>query len=141
MVCVAITASGLLRQRSFYLDAGFDDFIGKPFLFETVCDCMTRHLGVVLERAPADAAPQALAPKAPDLEQVRLAPDLRARLLAAADINALTEIEALIAELRPLDQGAQALADRLQALLQRYDMDGIAALVGQIPATDTSDPA
>jgi PAS domain S-box-containing protein len=141
MVCVAITASGLLRHRSYYLDAGFDDFIGKPFLFETVCDCMTRHLGVALERAPAAEAPQALASKAPDLEQLRLAPDLRARLLAAANLNALTEIEALIAELRRLDQGAQALADRLQALLARYDTDGIAALVGQVTTADTSDPA
>ena len=53
IVCVAITASGLLRQRSFYLDAGFDDFIGKPFLFDKVCDCMVRHLNVEFEHEPA----------------------------------------------------------------------------------------
>ena len=57
IVCVAITASGLLRQRSVYLDAGFDDFIGKPFLFETVWDCMARHLHLDLDQAPAEEAP------------------------------------------------------------------------------------
>jgi CheY-like chemotaxis protein len=46
IVCVAITASGLLRHRSYYLDAGFDDFIGKPFLFDKVCDCMVSHLNL-----------------------------------------------------------------------------------------------
>jgi CheY-like chemotaxis protein len=35
IVCVAITASGLLRQRSVYLDAAFDDFIGKSSLLAT----------------------------------------------------------------------------------------------------------
>ena len=56
IVCVAITASGLLRPRSYYLDAGFDDFVGKPFLFETVSECMAKHLGVDFEReAPAEA--------------------------------------------------------------------------------------
>jgi CheY-like chemotaxis protein len=52
LVCVAITASGLLRPRSHYLDAGFDEFLGKPFLFAAVCDCLECHLGVQFIRTP-----------------------------------------------------------------------------------------
>jgi len=134
IVCVAITASGLLRQRSSYLDAGFDDFIGKPFLFETVCDCMARHLDLTLERAPAAEAPAGVAPRTADIAAVRLPEALRERLLAAAEINALTEIEALIGELKHLDPGAQALAEELEGLLLQYDTDGIAARVSQVAA-------
>jgi len=131
IVCVAITASGLLRQRSVYLDAGFDDFIGKPFLFETVWDCMGRHLHLDLDHAPVGEAPSGAATQTADIAAVHLPDALRERLLAAAEINALTEIEALIGELKRLGPAAQALADELEGLLLQYDTDGIAACVSQ----------
>jgi PAS domain S-box-containing protein len=131
IVCVAITASGMLRQRSVYLDAGFDDFIGKPFLFQTVWDCMARHLHLDLDQAPVEGAPADAAAQTGDMAAVRLPETLRQRLLAAAAINALTEIEALIGELKRLDPAARTLADELEGLLAQYDTDGIAARVGQ----------
>ena len=133
IVCVAITASGLLRQRSYYLHAGFDDFIGKPFHFEAVCDCMARHLGIEFAREPVAAIASSAEPDF-QLDSVRLPPVLRGRLLAAAEINALTEIEVLIAELKQRDAGAQALAHELQGMVSRYDMEGIIALLDRIPA-------
>ena len=137
IVCVAITASGLLRQRSFYLDAGFDDFIGKPFHFSAVCDCMESHLGVAFEHEPVAKPAADSGPGADALAGVRLPPGLRERLLAAAQINALTEIESLVAELKQRgDAGARALAERLEDLLSRYDTDGIVALLKEIPDTD-----
>ena len=130
IICIAITASGLLRQRSYYLEAGFDDFIGKPFRFETLCDCMARHLQVEFERVPLEGAEA----ERQDPGAMHLPDALRSRLLAAAKINALTEIEAVIGELKRLDTGSQALAGRLESLLSQYDTDGIAALVNQLPA-------
>ena len=131
VVCVAITASGLLRQRSFYLDAGFDDFIGKPFLFDKVCDCMVRHLNVEFEHEPAAEMIAGAVPCVDEPGEIDLPDDLRERLLAAARINALTEIEALIVELKGLGPGAQCLADELDNLLRRYDMDGVIALINR----------
>jgi DNA-binding response OmpR family regulator len=131
IVCVAITASGLLRQRSVYLDAGFDDFIGKPFLFETVWDCMARHLHLDLDHDRVAEAPAGAAPQTADIAAVRLPEALRERLLAAAEINALTEIEALIGELKRLDPAARSLADELEGLLAQYDTDGITARVSR----------
>jgi PAS domain S-box-containing protein len=131
IACVAITASGLLRTPSYYLDAGFDDFIGKPFLLAAVCDCISRHLPVEIEPTPAaDLTASAELPKA-DLATARLPAALRERLLAAAEINALTEIEMLVAELKALDADARAFAHRLEGLLNHYDTDGIADLVRQ----------
>ena len=131
IVCVAITASGLLRQRSVYRDAGFDDFIGKPFLIETVWDCMARHLHVDLDHAPVEEAPSGAATQTADVKAVRLPEALRERLLAAAQINALTEIEALIGELKRLGPDAHTLAAELEGLLSQYDTDGIAARLRQ----------
>jgi CheY-like chemotaxis protein len=134
IVCVAITASGLLRQRSFYRDAGFDDFIGKPFLFEKVCDCMVRHLHVEFVHEPDTVMPAGAKPCAGEPDAIQLPGRMRERLLAAARINALTEIETLIGELKELSPDAKCLAVELEKLLSRYDMDGILALIDQIPA-------
>jgi len=90
IVCVAITASGLLRQRSFYLDAGFDDFIGKPFLFDKVCDCMVRHLNVEFEHEPAAGMIPRTKPCDDAPGEIDIPDSLRERLLCAARINALT---------------------------------------------------
>jgi PAS domain S-box-containing protein len=136
IVCVAITASGLLREPSFYLDAGFDDFVGKPFRFETICDCMARHLNVEIESEPARDVPERIEPPPADIGSLRLPSALRTRLLDAAEINALTDIEALIDELKRLDPGAQAFAEELGGLLSRYDTEGIIALVHQLPHDD-----
>jgi CheY-like chemotaxis protein len=131
IACVAITASGLLCPPSYYLNAGFDDFIGKPFLLATVCDCISRHLQVEIEPEPAAGlTASAELPKA-DLGATQLPAALRESLLAAAEINALTEIETLVRELKTLDEGAQALAHRLEGLLLEYNTDGIADLVRQ----------
>jgi CheY-like chemotaxis protein/nitrogen-specific signal transduction histidine kinase len=135
IVCVAITASGLLRAPSYYLNAGFDDFIGKPFLFATVCECIARHLQLDPERAPGASSAAGTERGDADFESVHLPVGLRDRLLSATEINALTEIEMLIDELKGLDAGARALACRLEDLLQNYDTDGIADLVRQTSAS------
>ena len=135
IVCVAITASGLLRQRSYYLEAGFDDFIGKPFLFETVCKCMVRHLHVEFEHDAAAEVSAGAQPCADDPASIHLPDDVRKRLLAAASVNALTEIETLIGELKALGPGPQCLAGEVEKLLSHYAMDEITALIERIPAT------
>ncbi len=134
IVCVAITASGLLRQRSFYRDAGFDDFIGKPFLFEKVCDCMVRHLHVEFVHEPDTEVPAGAKPCAGEPDPIQLPDRIRERLLAAARINALTEMETVIGELKELNPDAKCLAVELEKLLSRYDMDAIIALIDRFPA-------
>jgi signal transduction histidine kinase/CheY-like chemotaxis protein len=133
IVCVAITASGLLRQRSYYQKAGFDDFIGKPFLFNNLCKCMARHLHVEFEHEAAAEVSTGPVPCAEEPVEIGLPNDLRERLLAAASINALTELETLIGELQGRGPGAKWLAGELDRLLSNYAMDEIIALIKQIP--------
>lgn len=126
IVCVAITASGLMRQRSYYMDAGFDDFIGKPFLFDKVCECMVKHLNVEFEYSNVNE--DALSCISPT-DNLDFPDDMRERLLSASKVNALTDIENLIAELKTMGPGNQCAAEKLEILLANYDMDGIIALV------------
>ncbi len=42
----AVTGSMLAGQRNEMLEAGLDDFLGKPYRLEEIFDCMARHLGV-----------------------------------------------------------------------------------------------
>lgn len=132
IICVAITASGLLRQRSYYLDAGFDDFIGKPFLFDQVCKCMVNHLKVEFaHEPPAEEIVSCVTP----LGNIVLPNSLHERILASAKVNALTEIESLIKELKELKElgpDAHCLTDELENLLERYDMEGIISLINRV---------
>lgn len=135
MVCIAITASGLLRQADYYLQAGFDDFLAKPFLFDQVCERIKKHLAVgFTEREPAAAVAEKT--KHIQASQCRIPADLQQRLLRAAETNALTEIEAGIEELRQLDADSGLLVDRIANLAANYDMEGVAAEVRKAPVID-----
>jgi CheY-like chemotaxis protein len=43
---VAVTASAFASEREELLNAGFDDFLRKPYRPQEIFDCMARHLGV-----------------------------------------------------------------------------------------------
>ena len=132
LICIAITASGLLRQADYYLQAGFDDFLAKPFLFDKVCERIKRHLAVEFtDREPAPAVDENTEDF--DASQCRIPADLQRRLLRAAETNALSEIEAGIAELRLLDDASGLLAERIAKLAANYDTEGIAAELRKAP--------
>jgi PAS domain S-box-containing protein len=135
---VAITASGLMHPRSHYMEAGFDDFLAKPYRFEKIWTCLEKHLGVVFEREGArnDRPRPVSGPDSPG--DYRIPAALRERLLRAAELNGLTDIEAAIAELRELGEETHPLAAHLEALLSSYDTAGLVALLGQIPVSDGS---
>jgi PAS domain S-box-containing protein len=43
---VAVTASTFMEQRDEMLNAGMDDFVGKPYRFNEIYECLSKHLGV-----------------------------------------------------------------------------------------------
>jgi PAS domain S-box-containing protein len=134
ITCVAISASGMAHESRHYMEEGFDDFIGKPFHFETVCRCIERLLGVRFEcqESPAAREPE---PEAADAE---LPAKLHEDLLRAARMNAFTEIESLLPELSQLGGGGPALATRFRGFLKTYDCGKIVEILEQIiPKTDT----
>lgn len=51
---VALSASAFEEERSHFLEAGCDDFVGKPFRDSDILDCMTKHLGVAYRSEDAE---------------------------------------------------------------------------------------
>ncbi len=95
---------------------------------------MVRHLNVEFEHEPAAEMTPRTTPCDDAPGEIDLPDSLRERLLSAARINALTEIETLIIELKERGPGEQCLADELENLLARYDMDGVIALINKVSA-------
>jgi signal transduction histidine kinase/DNA-binding response OmpR family regulator len=133
--CVAISASTLRHQMRPVLEAGFDDFISKPFRFEAVYECLAKYLEVSFEyqtQSAAETAPESAPTVAIDLSQVTLPKALYERLLESAELSDLTEIESCLNELNQKDAGQFALSTALKESLANYDMDDILETVKKV---------
>ena len=140
IVCVAMSATGWTHEADRYFEAGFDDFVAKPYRFETVCECIERHLDVRFEREAAEPGLAHTRRAAPDLSAIRLPGPLRQRLLRAARVNAFTEIEAALEELRGMGGPELELVEHLQGLLGRYDSQAIADTIEAVSTNPADRP-
>jgi len=132
--CVAISASTLRHQMRPVLEAGFDDFISKPFRFEAVYECLAKYLDVKFEYlAPQqEQATEAEVVKAVDWSKIKLSKALYDHLLESAELSDLTEIENCLSELNQGDAGQQALSTALKESLASYNMDNILETVQKV---------
>ena len=131
---VAISASVLRHQQEEYLEVGFDDFIGKPFRFERICECLANLLHVEYEYAAVETQLTAETQPTESLEvsNITLPEALFSRLQAAAEIYSVAELEACLDEIEQLGVDGQRLAVELRRLSQRYALDEILKILGEI---------
>ncbi|NKB66934.1 MAG: response regulator [Candidatus Latescibacteria bacterium] len=120
---IAISASVLSHQQHSITQAGFDDFIAKPFRFEDICACLQQHLGVQFTYA----APKAEIPLPPAAD---LPADLVADLREATRLKNVTHIERHLQTMEQLGETPRQLAAHLRQLKQRFDLDAITAVLG-----------
>jgi CheY-like chemotaxis protein len=139
---VAVSASSLEHERRFYIENGFQDFIGKPYPFQDVYRALVDHAGVRMlpVDAPAEPAEAPAVPLAAGLPpQVRT---LLRELESAASSGQLATVGRLMESLTPeaiggerwrsFDDAAQAydfqlLEQRVAELLAQTDGAGGAA--------------
>ena len=125
---VAISASTLKHEQQNYFDAGFDDFIGKPFRFERVCECLATLLDVEFERGESEEA-ETQPEEVPD---VSLPEELLLRLKKSAELYKVTELESHLHEVEELGPTGHRLAERLRGLIRNYDMEAILKILSEI---------
>ena len=118
---VCFSASALAHERERYLDAGFDDFIGKPFRYEQIVECLARLLKVTFDAVEAAGEPPADGGQSP----MELPAELLLRLREAAERASATRLAQACAEMETKGGPYRALAARLAALGQAGDFDGI----------------
>ena len=150
---IAVSASSLEHQRRYYVEHGFQDFVGKPYDFGAIHDMLALHAGARFVDAsepepPApDPAQQAIdrvqrdALSAAGVAQQAAQRALLVRLADAASAGSMTQVRELLAG------AATALPDGLHAHLEsdlrQYDFTTLEARVRDVLAQDggAGDPA
>ena len=98
---IAVSASSLEHERRFYIEHGFQDFIGKPYPFQDVYRALVNYAGVRLHPAQPPARPEPeLAAPLPSGLAMPVRAQLR-ELAAAAAGGQLAQVGRLMAALRP----------------------------------------
>ncbi len=129
---VTLSASAFEQDRQRYLDAGFDDFIAKPFRFESLCECLVRLLRVEFESDSAGGdAPAAVS--VPTSWTVRLPESLRGQLLAAAADGNMTALTPLLAQVEQLGGEGAPLAGHLRSCARAYDLEKLTRVLNELP--------
>ena len=128
---VAISASVLEHEQAAFRQAGFDDFIGKPFELSRLAECLRLQLRIDLHES---SVPLADEPGVVENFEVTTIPEkLHARLLAAARWGRVTALDEALLELEQLGPVQHRLATQVRELSRRFDTDGITLLLTQLP--------
>jgi PAS domain S-box-containing protein len=131
---VAVSASSLEHERRFYIDNGFQDFIGKPYPFQDVYRALVDHAGVRLRpAAPGDAGAHANRPEPPASGVPQRVRDQLRALAAAAAGGQLGAVGRLMEAIPPEAIGNQrwrAFDDAAQA----YDFQLLEERVNELVA-------
>ncbi len=128
MKIVSISATALAHEQEHYRQAGFDDFIAKPFRIEGICDCLVRLLHVEFEAQPPSTPAVAGSPtlSSEELASIRLPHELWQSLYDASERFSATRLEEGFKRLEQLEQVGQKLANHLRTLSAGGDFDAIA---------------
>ena len=128
---VAVSAAALAHEQQTYFEAGFDDFISKPFVFARVCQCLADLLGVEFEHQQVEPKPETPELEA-DWSKFSLPESLHKNLTQAAQHHSVTRVEQYLVELKALGEAERRLAGHLRQLLKNYQMPKIRAILTEI---------
>jgi CheY-like chemotaxis protein len=128
---VAISASVLLHEQRDFLEAGFAEFLGKPFRFERICECLVKVLSAEFEVSTVSEDDRPAAAQA-DLAALCLSKAQQQRLIAAAENHSSTELKAAIRELSEASPAGARLAAVLQPFVNEFNLDKILEIVRRI---------
>ena len=125
---VAVSASVLAHEQQKYFEAGFDDFVPKPFRTEQIYEILASLLRVEYEY---DDAEKAETPEI-NLSDIALSKVLLQRMKTAAEISSVTELTSCLDEVEALSTEGQHLAEHLRELIHNYDMEAILSILSEI---------
>ena len=139
-VIIAVSASVIGEFRKQAMEAGFDDFIGKPFRVSEVFDKIKRHLKVSYT-ASAQEIP-------PDSEQERVKPgdqklppevarEVARRVQEAVQLGNVSELTALANELIQRTDFTSPYGEEIARLARAFDFEGLSQLASTLVETAT----
>jgi len=120
---VAVSASTLEHEQQEILEQGFDDFLPKPFRTDQVYGCLAKHLGVEFDYA--EEGDKEKAEKSLDFSDFSLPAELHSKLLEAAELYSVTEMEGYFNEMAELGEEHRKLAEHFRELRRKHDIEAI----------------
>jgi len=143
---IAVSASSLEHQRRYYVEHGFQDFVGKPYDFGAIHEMLVLHAGArLVDAVPAsdlDHAMQAfdrLQHAAMSAAGTRRRGVVRAQLLALADgaaAGSMTQVREQLAALAAAPALPEGLLAQLEGDLRQYDFATLESRVRDVLASD-----
>jgi|GEM_PF-2140691 len=133
VICVAVTSSVLYHERSRYLAQGFDDLVGKPFRFEQIITCMEKYLRVSFDSKKGEQDSSRVQYQeegvAERIKDISVPKSLYAKLKEAAEVNAITDMEQAVEELKKLNEETRYLASLLEKHIANFETEDIVHLL------------
>ncbi len=129
MKIVAVSASTLEHEQQEIMEQGFDDFLPKPFRTDQVYGCLAKHLHVEFDYVEQGVGEDVVAL---DFSTLTLPRALHSKLLEAAELYSVTELEGCFIEVSELGADHKVLAAHLRTLRQKHDIERIIEIVGGI---------
>jgi CheY-like chemotaxis protein len=129
MKFVAVSASVLAHQQEAFMRHGLDAFLGKPFRFQALCDCLRNLLGVEFQYA--DDTTQEAQSERVDPQRVELAPELLERLREAAHRFNVTKLEQGLREWESLNHSTHVEVAHVRNLVQEGKFDEVSEFLNR----------
>jgi two-component system aerobic respiration control sensor histidine kinase ArcB len=124
---IAVSASSLEHERAFYLAEGFQDFIGKPYAFDDICNALRQFAGVSFAGEEVVPSTTGAEVEAAPADITALEPQLLALAKSAAGGD-MSNTKKMLADLTPEQLGSQRHQQLLQAV-RNYDLERIEKLI------------
>ncbi len=127
---VAVTAWAFEDQRKKSINAGFDDFISKPFRLETVFDSLSKLLEVELNYAKSITSENIESHNLENLfPKIAISKNLLIKLKEAAKLHDITDFKKYFEELEMDKKDGKKLSEFIRPHLDQYNMDAISNIL------------
>ena len=132
---VAVSASVLEHEKKMFMEVGFDDFIGKPFRFERICECLAKMHQVEFESVADESSESDYIETEFSGKTRFLDAELLQSLKDAAERHSVTRLNQYLGEVEQLGADGKLLAEQLRKFSRNYEMEEILRILGEIDSS------
>ena len=134
LICIAISAFSLSHEIKHFHDIGFNQFIAKPYHFSELFKCILQYFPSDFDsiyESPEDELSNVTAIDF-KLTDYALTVAFFNELKTAAEINRLSLVKNLLADLVKDEPDKKPLAVHLLSYIDNYDMDGLISAIKEL---------
>jgi signal transduction histidine kinase/CheY-like chemotaxis protein len=128
---VVVTASAFDKNKEWFNRLGIDELITKPFRLEQIVWCLEEHLNAEFEE---EDQPEQKITDIPEInyQEISLPEELLLQLKNASELNNISEMEKVLKTIQGMDGDLKPLANKIEELLNRFEIDGIIKIVNKL---------